>query len=70
MFTMMAYWCFVRVGFLTVMVPITQSFTTVSWVYPLTWLLSAVTLGIYYLRVDWLHGRHSVRGMRRAAGTD
>ncbi|MCD7946130.1 MAG: MATE family efflux transporter [Clostridiales bacterium] len=70
MFTMMAYWCFVRVGFLTVMVPITQSFTTVSWVYPLTWLLSAVTLGIYYLKVDWLHGSHRVRGLSRATGTN
>lgn len=54
MLTMLSFWCVIRVGFLTVTVPITQSIDAVNWVYPLTWFLSTVTLVIYYLKADWL----------------
>lgn len=56
MFVMMVFWCVVRVSFLVIMVPITQSIETVYWVYPLTWFLSSVTLFIYYRRANWLYG--------------
>ena len=56
MIAMLAFWCVIRVGFLTVMVPIFQTIAVVNWVYPLTWSLSSVALGIYYWRADWLHG--------------
>ncbi|MBR1780227.1 MAG: MATE family efflux transporter [Oscillospiraceae bacterium] len=56
MVTMLAFWCVLRVSFLTVMVPIVGSIAVVNWVYPLTWGCSTVALLIYYLRVDWLHG--------------
>lgn len=56
MITMLIFWCVVRVGFLTIFVPMTGSFSTISWVYPLTWSLSTVTFLIYYLKADWVHG--------------
>ncbi len=56
MVTMMAYWCVVRVTFLSVMAPIVQSIAVVNWVYPLTWSLSSITLFIYYKKANWLYG--------------
>ena len=55
MVSMLAFWCVIRVTFLHFMVPITGSIDTVNWVYPLTWALSTVFLGIYTLRADWIH---------------
>ena len=55
MISMLAFWCVIRVTFLHFMVPITRSIDTVNWVYPLTWALSTVFLGIYYLKADWIH---------------
>ena len=55
MISMLAFWCVIRVTFLHFMVPITRSIDTVNWVYPLTWALSTLFLGIYYLRADWIH---------------
>lgn len=54
MITMLSFWCVVRVGFLWIMVPITQNIAVVNWVYPLTWSLSTIALLIYYLKADWL----------------
>lgn len=54
MLTMLSFWCVVRVGFLMVVVPLTESIAAVNWVYPLTWSLSTVALLIYYLNADWL----------------
>jgi putative MATE family efflux protein len=55
MISMLSFWCVIRVAFLHFMVPIYNSINTVNWVYPLTWALSTVFLGIYYWRADWLH---------------
>ena len=55
MISMLAFWCVIRVTFLHFMVPIYHSIATVNWVYPLTWALSTVFLGLYYWRADWIH---------------
>ncbi|MBQ4105723.1 MAG: MATE family efflux transporter [Clostridia bacterium] len=55
MLTMLVFWCVVRVSFLWVTVPLTESIAVVNWVYPLTWTLSSITLFIYYLFSDWTH---------------
>lgn len=55
MISMLAFWCVIRVTFLHFMVPIYYSIATVNWVYPLTWALSTVFLGLYYWRADWIH---------------
>jgi len=54
MITMLSFWCVIRVGFLMVAVPVTESIAAVNWVYPLTWNLSTVALLIYYLKANWL----------------
>lgn len=54
MITMLMFWCVVRVSFLFIFVPITESIAVVNWVYPLTWSLSTIALYIYYLKADWL----------------
>lgn len=55
MVSMLLFWCVVRVSFLHFMVPLYPSIDTVNWVYPLTWALSVIFLGIYYWRADWIH---------------
>ena len=55
MATMLAIWCVLRVSFLQIMVPIYRDIAVVNWVYPLTWLLSTLVLGIYFFRADWIH---------------
>ena len=54
MITMLMFWCVIRVSFLMVVVPLTESIAAVNWVYPLTWSLSTIALLIYYLNADWL----------------
>ncbi len=53
MLVMMSCWCIFRVAFISILVPITHSINVVNWVYPITWSMSAVILGIYYLKGDW-----------------
>ena len=55
MVSMLLFWCVVRVAFLQIMVPLYPSINTVNWVYPLTWALSVIFLGIYYWKADWVH---------------
>ena len=63
MVSMLSFWCIVRVGILTVAVPIYHSIAVVNWVYPITWALSSVFLAVYYYRADWL----TAPGIRRGA---
>lgn len=55
MITMLVCWCIIRVSFLWIMVPFTESIDAVNWVYPLTWSLSTIVLLIYYLSADWIN---------------
>ncbi len=55
MFIMLAFWCVVRVTFLTITIPLTHSIWMVYIVYPLTWLLSSIAFLIYARHVDWMH---------------
>ncbi len=53
MIIMMVFWCAVRVTFLAVMIPLTNSIQAVYWVYPLTWALSSVAFFFYYKKANW-----------------
>lgn len=55
MLAMLLFWCVVRVGFLSAVMPFRHTIDVVNWVYPLTWLLSTIFLVVYYFRADWLH---------------
>ena len=55
MFTMLVCWCVIRVTYITVAVRFVNELTTVSWAYPITWILSSTVLLIYFLKADWIH---------------
>lgn len=55
MFTMLAFWCGVRIVYVTLAVRLFPVFRTISWAYPLTWTLSSVVFLAFLLRSDWTH---------------
>ena len=50
---MMCVWCAIRVAFLSVTIPLTQSIQMVYVVYPLTWGISSAVFFLYYKRANW-----------------
>ena len=54
MFVMLAYWCIVRIIYITVATHFIHDIKVIFWAYPLTWTLSSVTFIIYYFRVNWM----------------
>lgn len=55
MIIMMFSWCIVRVAFLAVTIPLTNSIQMVYVVYPLTWALSSLVFLFYYKKANWLN---------------
>ena len=55
MFTMLGCWCLFRVAYVTVALRFINELTTVSWAYPITWVLSSTVFLIYLLNADWIH---------------
>lgn len=55
MVTMLAFWCCVRVTYVTLATQVFPVFSTISWAYPLTWFLSSVVFLLFLLKSDWLH---------------
>ena len=53
MATMLAFWCGVRVTYVTCALKVVPEFKMIGWAYPLTWCLSAVTLFTIVMRMDW-----------------
>ena len=56
MFTMLAFWCGVRVTYVTIAIKYFPVFKTISWAYPITWSLSSIVFIIILLTTDWVHG--------------
>ncbi|MDO4454268.1 MAG: MATE family efflux transporter [Eubacteriales bacterium] len=57
MLVMMICWCVIRVTYIVVAVRLRPVIDTVFWAYPLTWGLSSLVFLIYFLKVDWMHGK-------------
>ncbi len=53
MITMLAFWCGVRVVYVTGILKLIPKFRMIGWAYPLTWCLSSVVLTVVLLRLDW-----------------
>ena len=53
MATMLAFWCGVRVTYVTSILKIIPEFKMISWAYPLTWSLSSLVFLIILFRMDW-----------------
>ena len=56
MCVMLAVWCVIRIGYIFVVVTLTNEIGYIYWAYPLTWGISSVIYLFYYLRCDWVHG--------------
>lgn len=54
MFTMVFFWCIVRIIWITLTVNKFNDIRFVFWAYPITWFLAALTLLLYYLFVKWM----------------
>jgi len=48
MFVFLFCWCIVRIIFLAIINVFVHTIYSTYWIYPITWILSAVTLTIYY----------------------
>ena len=55
MLGMVICWCVLRVPYVTIATQLRPVLTTVSWAYPITWLLSSIFFTVYYLKADWMH---------------
>ena len=53
MITMLAFWCGVRIIYVTQTLKFIPEFATISWAYPLTWSLSSVVFLLFLLKSDW-----------------
>ena len=54
MVVMLAFWCVVRVTYITIITHYIPKISVVFWAYPLTWGLSSITFMIYLLSGKWL----------------
>ena len=54
MLGMVICWCVLRVPYVTIATQLRPVLTTVSWTYPITWMLSSVFFSVYYLKADWM----------------
>lgn len=55
MITMLAFWCGVRIAYVTTTLHFIPKFSVISWAYPLTWSLSSIVFLIFLLKSDWVH---------------
>ena len=55
MYTMLFFWCFIRIAYISLALPYCNELTTVSRAYPITWLCSSLVFLIYYNKADWMH---------------
>lgn len=62
MYTMLLFWCFVRISYISLALPFSNQLTTVSRAYPITWACSCIVFFIYYKTADWMGIRnHSAK---------
>lgn len=54
MYTMLTFWCIVRIIYIRLALPMVNELTTISWAYPLTWCCSCITFLIYYKKANWM----------------
>lgn len=59
MVVMMVCWCFIRIAYVTLAVPMPPlpdtDIRTLFACYPITWCLSSIAFTIYYFKANWLH---------------
>lgn len=53
MATMLAFWCGVRVIYVTSILKFIPQFQMISWAYPLTWSLSSIVFFVVLIKMNW-----------------
>ena len=70
MTVMMVCWCFIRVAYITLAVPMPPlpdtDIRTLFACYPITWTLSSIAFTVYYFKADWLHAYDRAQEARAA----
>lgn len=56
MLVMLAIWCVLRIGYITLVMGFTHELRFIYYAYPLTWAISSVIFFLYYHFSDWVHG--------------
>lgn len=56
MIVMVCCWCFLRIAWISLAMPIFHDIQVVFWGYPITWLASAICMLIYYRKANWMNG--------------
>lgn len=54
MFVMVCCWCFLRMGWIFIAMPIFQDIQVVFWGYPITWFASTIAMILYYFKGKWM----------------
>ena len=54
MYTMLLFWCFVRIAYISLALPADPRLTTISRAYPITWTCSCIVFLIYYNKANWM----------------
>lgn len=54
MYTMLICWCVIRITYITLALPYFPRLDTVSWAYPITWMLSSIVFVFSYKFLHWL----------------
>lgn len=55
MFTMLGFWCLLRVTYITIALHFYPHIEVVFSAYPLTWSTSCVVFLLYFFKADWIH---------------
>lgn len=55
MFTMLGFWCVLRVAYITAALHFYPDIRVVFSAYPLTWCSSCIVFLLYFLKADWMH---------------
>lgn len=57
MIVMVCCWCFLRMAWIFIAMPIFSDIQVVFWGYPITWFASAICMYTYYRKADWMRLR-------------
>lgn len=55
MVAMLAFWCGVRIVYVTLILQVIPKFQMIAWAYPLTWCLSSIVFLLALWKLDWEH---------------
>jgi len=62
MFTMLGFWCLLRVTYITSMLHFYPYIEVVFSAYPLTWGTSCIVFLLYFFKADWMHNFDRLEG--------